>query len=69
MSGGPGAVRLNEPIRGWDLAETLDRYSERGPAYVESLHAIMRVNHLAPADDAYLGDGHVIRLIPVGEGS
>ena len=61
--------RKNEPIRGWDLAETLDRYSERGPAYVESLHAIMRVNHLGPADDAYLGDGPIIRLIPVGEGA
>jgi Bax protein len=59
----------SEPIQGWALAETLDKYSERGQAYVESLHAIMRVNKLGPADDAYLGDGPVIRLIPVGEGS
>jgi Bax protein len=55
-------------ISGWILAETLDKYSERGPAYVESLHGIMRVNKLDPADDAYLGDGPTIFLIPVDKG-
>jgi uncharacterized FlgJ-related protein len=58
-----------ERISGYELARTLDRYSERGPAYVESLHAIMRVNQLDPADDAFLGDGPTIYLIPVGEGA
>jgi Bax protein len=58
-----------ERISGWDLAETLDKYSERGPAYVESLHSIMRVNKLEPADDAFLGDGPTIWLVPVGEGA
>jgi Bax protein len=58
-----------ERISGWELAETLDKYSERGPAYVESLHGIMKVNRLDPADDAYLGDGPTIWLVPVGDGA
>jgi Bax protein len=39
---------------GWELAKTLDKYSERGIHYIESLHSIMRYNKLMPADDAYL---------------
>jgi uncharacterized FlgJ-related protein len=58
-----------ERMSGWELAKTLDKYSERGPAYVESLHGIMRVNQLDPADDAFLGDGSTIWLIPVGDGA
>ena len=58
-----------ERISGWELAETLDKYSERGAAYVDSLHDIMRVNKLDPADDAFLGDGPTIFLVPVGEGA
>ena len=58
-----------EPISGWELAKTLDHYSERGPAYVKSLHGIMRVNKLEPADDAFLGDGPTIYLVPIGEGA
>jgi Bax protein len=54
---------------GWDLAETLVRYSERGEAYVETLHSIMRANRLEPADDAYLGDGPSLYLVPVGAGA
>ncbi len=54
-----------EPLSGRTLAETLTSYSERGSEYVESLHAIMRVNRLDPADDAYLGDGPDVLLIPV----
>jgi len=57
-----------ERMSGFELAKTLDKYSERGPAYVESLHAIMRVNQLDPADDAFLGDGPTIFLVPVGDG-
>jgi uncharacterized FlgJ-related protein len=57
-----------ERMSGFELAKTLTRYSERGQAYVDSLHAIMRVNVLDPADDAYLGDGPTIYLVPVGEG-
>jgi uncharacterized FlgJ-related protein len=58
-----------ERISGWELAKTLDKYSERGAAYVDSLHGIMRVNKLDPADDAFLGDGPTIYLVPVGEGA
>jgi len=58
-----------EPISGWELAETLVRYSERGAEYVEGLHTIMRVNRLAAADDARFGDGPTIYLVPVGDGS
>jgi uncharacterized FlgJ-related protein len=43
-----------EDLSGWELAEALTSYSERGPEYVESLHAIMRVNKLPPADEAVL---------------
>lgn len=47
-------LEANENLDGWVLAETLTRYSERGEAYVESLHAIMRVNRLRPLDTAQL---------------
>ncbi len=58
-----------EKISGWELAKTLTRYSERGAAYVDSLHTIMRVNQLVPTDDAHLGDGPTYLLVPVGEGA
>ena len=46
---------------GWELANTLDQYSERGAAYVETLHSIMEYNKLKPVDDAYLWDkGRII---------
>lgn len=50
---------------GWELAETLDKYSERGHDYVKSLHAIMSYNKLMPADDAYLWDQGTIIVSPV----
>ena len=56
-------------VTGWELANTLTRYSERGQAYVDSLHSLMKVNRLQPTDDAYLDDGPTILLIPVGEGA
>lgn len=59
----------SQPISGWKLAETLSRYSERGPEYVKSLHAIMRVNKLKAADDAVLVGDISYSLIPVGDGS
>ena len=59
-----------ERISGFELAKTLTSYSERGTAYVDSLHAIMRVNHLDPTDDdAYLSNGPTYYLVPVGEGA
>ena len=55
-------------VAGWELAKTLTKYSERGQEYVDSLHALMKTNMLMETDDAYLGDGPTILLIPVGEG-
>jgi len=60
--------KRGEKLSGRDLAGTLTKYSERGPAYVDSLHSIMKVNHLDPTDDAYLDDGPTIYLVPSGEG-
>jgi uncharacterized FlgJ-related protein len=54
----------NTALSGWDLAETLTSYSERGPDYVKSLHGIMRVNKLQHTDEATLADGEVYELYP-----
>lgn len=59
----------HERPTGWELARTLTSYSERGEAYVETLHAIMRVNKLADVDEAYLAEMAPIMLVAVGEGS
>ena len=61
--------RSGEPVSGYELAKTLTSYSERGLEYVESLHALMRVNQLEAADDAILGDTPTIYLVPSGPGS
>jgi uncharacterized FlgJ-related protein len=55
--------RAGRPVRGADLVGTLIHYSERGQAYVDELRAIMRVNRLDPADDAYLRKMGVIRIV------
>ena len=54
-------------VTGWDLANTLTEYSERGQAYVDTLRALIEGNRLQPADDACLRKGPTILLIPVGE--
>jgi Bax protein len=46
--------RAGEPLDGTALAATLDRYSERGMAYVDALRTIIRGNRLAPFDSAAL---------------
>ena len=51
-------------LTGYELATTLDKYSERGTAYVKSLHGIMRYNHLDTADQAYLWDKGKIIVDP-----
>jgi len=56
-------------VTGRELAKTLTSYSERGQAYVESLHALMTANRLDAADDAHLGDTPTIYLVPVGPGA
>ena len=54
----------NREPNGWDLAKTLDKYSERGIDYVKSLHAIMSYNKLNDADQAYLWDKGKIIVSP-----
>lgn len=52
-------------VTGYALAETLDKYSERGYAYVESLHKMMGYNQLAHVDEAYLWDKETIFMTPL----
>ncbi len=54
----------NKQPTGWDLAKTLDKYSERGTDYVKSLHSIMSYNKLNDADQAYLWDKGKIVVSP-----
>jgi Bax protein len=61
--------RRNLRVSGEVLVETLIRYSERGQAYVEDLKTIIRQNRLADADDAYLRDMAVIRIVDAYEKS
>lgn len=52
-------------VSGHKLAETLDQYSERRYAYVESLQSMMEYNRLGACDDAYLWAKETIYLTPV----
>jgi len=61
------ARRSGQALSGWELAKTLTSYSERGPDYVGSLHAIMRVNKLQPVDEAYLVGEEVWEIYPPGK--
>jgi len=54
-------------LSGWDLAETLISYSERGSAYVDSLRSIMSVNKLQPTDGAVLAAGPEWEIYPAGK--
>jgi uncharacterized FlgJ-related protein len=59
------ALRKQKKVpTGWELANTLDKYSERGADYVKTLHAIMRYNRLNDADQAYLWDKGKIIISP-----
>jgi uncharacterized FlgJ-related protein len=53
----------NKAITGLELAGTLDRYSERGQAYIDGLRSMIRYNKLEGVDDAYLSDTIKIKLI------
>ncbi len=58
------ALRVeNKPVSGFILAQTLDKYSERGMDYVHSLHAMMRVNNLSQTDNAVLVGDEEIYLV------
>ncbi len=54
----------NKPVTGLLLSETLDKYSERGNAYVNGLKKMINYNHLAHFDSARLWDKEVIILAP-----
>ena len=58
--------RQKQRISGSVLAETLLHYSERGPAYVHDLEALIKNNRLDGADDAYLRRMAVIHIVPAG---
>ena len=58
-----------ERVSGYRLVQTLNRYSEEGQRYVDSLRQIMRVNRLDAVDDAYLDHNRPILIVPVGVGS
>lgn len=49
-------MRRAGTIDGNALAGSLERYSERGAAYIKTIRAIMRVNELTRFDDVRLGD-------------
>jgi uncharacterized FlgJ-related protein len=51
-------------ITGLVLSETLDKYSERGDAYVEGLKKMITYNHLAHFDRARLWAQEVIIIAP-----
>lgn len=53
-----------ELIAGPALAESA--HGDRGAAYVDKLHKIMRMNQLGPIDGATLESGPTVFLVPVG---
>lgn len=56
-------IRLNEqPIIGIRLAGTLDKYSERGQAYIDGIRHMIRYNKLEFVDQAYLADNSQVHL-------
>ncbi len=50
-------------IDGWELAQTLHRYSERGDDYVRGLHSIMRDNELESFDFARLNTRRIAAIV------
>jgi uncharacterized FlgJ-related protein len=57
------ARAAGEPLSGWDLAGTLDRYSERGQDYVDELRGIIDFNRLQDADATFLAPGPVYLIV------
>ncbi|MGE6648404.1 glucosaminidase domain-containing protein [Shewanella colwelliana] len=53
----------NKPITGLELAGTLDKYSERGQAYIDGIRGIITFNKLQQVDEAYLSDNAPLHLI------
>ena len=60
------AIRMKgKQPTGLELAETLDKYSEKGAEYVKTLKGIITVNNLAITDQAYLRDEPVTVTVGV----
>ncbi|MCL1065398.1 glucosaminidase domain-containing protein [Shewanella olleyana] len=56
-----------QPITGLELANTLDKYSERGQAYIDGIQGMIRFNKLDQVDEAYLSDDAPIHLISANQ--
>ena len=54
----------NKQLSGWELAKTLNKYSERGNVYIKELHNIMRFNKLKATDEAFLWNKGEIVISP-----
>lgn len=59
--------KLNKEITGLALVETLDKYSERGMEYVQTLASIITINNLAITDKASLRDEPTTLIVGVGD--
>jgi len=55
----------NRQISGYKLATSLNKYSERGEAYVKDIQQMIHFNHLEATDKAYLSEKEIIKIIPV----
>ncbi|ARD21882.1 MULTISPECIES: glucosaminidase domain-containing protein [Shewanella] len=53
----------DQPITGIQLASTLDKYSERGQAYIDGIQQMIRYNKLDQVDEAYLSNDRPLHLI------
>ena len=52
----------NNKITGYELAGTLDKYSERGEDYINGLRQLIKFNKLEPLDEAIFSKGKTIHL-------
>lgn len=59
--------KAGKPYTGLDAATTLDKYSERGQAYVKSLQSIIKYNRLQGTDAARFANMHAMVLVPADQ--
>ncbi|MEN8256374.1 MAG: glucosaminidase domain-containing protein [Thermodesulfobacteriota bacterium] len=59
-----GMRKRNEPLDGYALAAGLEKYSEKGKTYVETLRGMISQNNLTMLDKVKLGNGRPVSLIP-----
>ncbi|MFD2166450.1 glucosaminidase domain-containing protein [Thalassotalea euphylliae] len=62
-----GLRQQHQAITGLGLVETLDKYSERGQAYIDGISELITYNNLEPVDEAYLVGDHIIQLVADSE--